>query len=31
VRVLPASPANIKLTTPFDLTIAAAVLASKFR
>ncbi|MFZ0408610.1 MAG: 2-C-methyl-D-erythritol 4-phosphate cytidylyltransferase [Cyanobium sp.] len=27
VRVLPASPANIKLTTPFDLTIAAAVLA----
>ena len=29
VRVLPASPANIKLTTPFDLTIAAAVLAGK--
>jgi 2-C-methyl-D-erythritol 4-phosphate cytidylyltransferase len=29
VRVLPASPANIKLTTPFDLTIAAAVLAGR--
>jgi 2-C-methyl-D-erythritol 4-phosphate cytidylyltransferase len=28
VRVLSAPPANIKLTTPFDLTIAAAVLAS---
>ena len=27
VRVLASSPANIKLTTPFDLTIAAAVLA----
>jgi 2-C-methyl-D-erythritol 4-phosphate cytidylyltransferase len=29
VRVLAAPPANIKLTTPFDLTIAAAVLASQ--
>jgi len=29
VRVLSAPPANIKLTTPFDLTIAAAVLANQ--
>jgi 2-C-methyl-D-erythritol 4-phosphate cytidylyltransferase len=29
VQVLEAPPSNIKLTTPFDLTIAAAVLASE--
>ena len=29
VRVLEAPPSNIKLTTPFDLTIAAAVLAQR--
>jgi 2-C-methyl-D-erythritol 4-phosphate cytidylyltransferase len=29
VRVLEAPPANIKLTTPFDLTIAEAVLAAR--
>ena len=29
VQVLEAPPSNIKLTTPFDLTIAAAVLASR--
>lgn len=29
VQVLPASPANIKLTTPFDLAIAEAVLAAR--
>jgi 2-C-methyl-D-erythritol 4-phosphate cytidylyltransferase len=29
VQVLEAPPANIKLTTPFDLTIAAAVLAAR--
>jgi len=27
VRVLEAGPANIKVTTPFDLTVAEAVLA----
>ncbi len=31
VRVLPASPANIKLTTPFDLRIAAAILTDQSR
>jgi len=30
VRVLEAPPSNIKLTTSFDLTIAAAVLAERF-
>jgi 2-C-methyl-D-erythritol 4-phosphate cytidylyltransferase len=30
VRVLAAPPSNIKLTTGFDLTIAAAVLAERF-
>jgi 2-C-methyl-D-erythritol 4-phosphate cytidylyltransferase len=29
VRVLEAPPSNIKLTTPFDLTVAEAVLASR--
>jgi len=29
VQVLPAPPSNIKLTTPFDLTIAEAVLATR--
>jgi 2-C-methyl-D-erythritol 4-phosphate cytidylyltransferase len=29
VRVIEASPANIKLTTPFDLTVAEAVLAAR--
>ena len=29
VQVLQASPANIKLTTPFDLPVAAAVLAAR--
>ena len=29
VRVLESSPANIKITTPFDITIAAAVLAAR--
>jgi 2-C-methyl-D-erythritol 4-phosphate cytidylyltransferase len=29
VQVLQAPPSNIKLTTPFDLTIAAAVLAAR--
>ena len=29
VRVLEASPANIKITTPFDITIAEAVLAAR--
>jgi 2-C-methyl-D-erythritol 4-phosphate cytidylyltransferase len=29
VQVLQAPPSNIKLTTPFDLTIAAAVLADR--
>lgn len=29
VQVLEAPPANIKLTTPFDLTVAAAVLAAR--
>jgi 2-C-methyl-D-erythritol 4-phosphate cytidylyltransferase len=29
VRVLEAPPSNIKLTTPFDLTIAEAVLADR--
>ena len=29
VRVLEAPPSNIKLTTPFDLTVAAAVLAAR--
>ena len=29
VRVIESSPANIKITTPFDLTIAAAVLADR--
>jgi 2-C-methyl-D-erythritol 4-phosphate cytidylyltransferase len=29
VRVLAAPPSNIKLTTGFDLTIAAAVLAER--
>jgi len=27
VQVLEASPANIKVTTPFDLTVAEAVIA----
>ncbi len=31
VRVLASSPANIKLTTPFDLTVAAAVLGGVTR
>ena len=29
VRVLDAGPGNIKVTTPFDLTVAAAVLAQR--
>ena len=29
VRVLESSPANIKITTPFDITIAEAVLAAR--
>jgi 2-C-methyl-D-erythritol 4-phosphate cytidylyltransferase len=29
VQVLEAPPSNIKLTTPFDLKIAAAVLAER--
>jgi 2-C-methyl-D-erythritol 4-phosphate cytidylyltransferase len=29
VQVIEASPSNIKITTPFDLTIAAAVLAGR--
>ena len=29
VRVLESSPANIKITTPFDITIAAAVLGAR--
>jgi 2-C-methyl-D-erythritol 4-phosphate cytidylyltransferase len=29
VKVIPAPPSNIKITTPFDLTIAAAVLAAR--
>jgi 2-C-methyl-D-erythritol 4-phosphate cytidylyltransferase len=29
VQVIEASPSNIKITTPFDLTIAAAVLAAR--
>jgi 2-C-methyl-D-erythritol 4-phosphate cytidylyltransferase len=29
VQVIEASPANIKITTPFDLTVAAAVLAAR--
>ena len=29
VRVLDAGPANIKVTTPFDLTVAEAVLAQR--
>jgi len=29
VRVLEAPPSNIKLTTPFDLTVAEAVLAAR--
>jgi 2-C-methyl-D-erythritol 4-phosphate cytidylyltransferase len=29
VQVLEAPPSNIKLTTPFDLTVAAAVLAAR--
>jgi 2-C-methyl-D-erythritol 4-phosphate cytidylyltransferase len=29
VRVIEAPPSNIKLTTPFDLTVAAAVLAGR--
>jgi 2-C-methyl-D-erythritol 4-phosphate cytidylyltransferase len=29
VQVLPAPPSNIKLTTPFDLTVAEAVLAAR--
>jgi 2-C-methyl-D-erythritol 4-phosphate cytidylyltransferase len=29
VKVLEASPANIKITTPFDITIAEAVLAAR--
>ena len=31
VRVIASSPANIKITTPFDLTIAEAVLAPRLR
>jgi 2-C-methyl-D-erythritol 4-phosphate cytidylyltransferase len=29
VNVLDAGPSNIKVTTPFDLTVAAAVLAKR--
>jgi 2-C-methyl-D-erythritol 4-phosphate cytidylyltransferase len=29
VRILEAPPSNIKLTTPFDLTVAEAVLAGR--
>jgi len=29
VQVIESSPANIKITTPFDLTIAEAVLAAR--
>jgi len=29
VRVIEAAPSNIKITTPFDLTVAAAVLAAR--
>jgi 2-C-methyl-D-erythritol 4-phosphate cytidylyltransferase len=29
VKVLESSPANIKITTPFDITIAEAVLAAR--
>ncbi|MEK9632075.1 MAG: 2-C-methyl-D-erythritol 4-phosphate cytidylyltransferase, partial [Synechococcus sp.] len=29
VRVMESSPSNIKITTPFDLTIAEAVLSAR--
>jgi len=29
VQVIASSPANIKITTPFDLTVAEAVLAAR--